>query len=82
MDEIVLRIDLDTVNKLLYALNHTPYTGDEHIDGVLSTFIDVLNEEIGLLKNNGAKLYKTTCPECGHYDYILLNEFIKNSGMK
>lgn len=42
--EILLRIHLDELDKLRYALNHVQLTGDEHIDAVLSTFNDVLKE--------------------------------------
>lgn len=52
MTELILRIPLDEVNKLRYALEHTPFSGDEHIDGVISTFIEVLNEELKTLKEH------------------------------
>lgn len=45
-DELILRIPLDEVDKLRYALDHVQLTGDEHIDAVLSTFNDVLKESL------------------------------------
>lgn len=46
MKELLLRIPLDEAHKLRYALDHVQLTGEEHIDAVLSTFHDVLKEEL------------------------------------
>jgi len=46
MNEIILKIPLDEVYKLRYALDHVQLTGEEHIDAVLSTFNDVLKESL------------------------------------
>lgn len=46
MKEILLKIPFDEIEKLRYALDHVQLTGEEHIDGVLSTFNEVLKEEL------------------------------------
>ena len=44
--EIILRIPLDEMDKIRYALDHVQLTGNEHIDAVLDTLNRVLKEEI------------------------------------
>jgi len=44
--EIILRIPFDEIDKLRYALDHVQLTGEEYIDGVLSTFNDVLKDAL------------------------------------
>lgn len=50
-NEIILKIPLDEVNKLRYALDHLQSTGEEHIDGVLNTFNNVLKEILWMHEN-------------------------------
>jgi hypothetical protein len=46
MKEIILKIDIHTANHIKYALDHVPATGEERIDGVISTFLLVLDDLI------------------------------------
>lgn len=47
MKELILKIPIDEVEKIQYALNHVQLTGDEHIDSVLCR----LNEVIAITYN-------------------------------
>lgn len=60
MNELILKIPMDEVEKIQYALNHVQLTDDEHIDSALCRLNDVIDEGIENMEKRRCKFCEAT----------------------